>query len=90
MGCRKGLEVDPSLCVFREIWATAGRRFEKVAVNQKSDKGRDIRELAADLKCWLQESRFGWPVVDLREIAKMPIKCTVTHQSDHLATTWLR
>jgi len=64
MRCRKGLEVDPSLCVFREIWAAEGRQFEMVAANQKSDKSIYIRELAADLEFWPRESRLGWPVVD--------------------------
>ena len=48
---RRGLrlEVGPSLCVFRKIWAAEGRAFEMVDRDVDPGKRFFINELVADL-----------------------------------------
>jgi len=44
-------------------------------------KGFYINDLAVHMERWTEEACFGWLAFFRRKTAKMPIKCTVTHQA---------
>jgi len=69
---RRGLrlEVDPSLCVFLEIWAAEVREFKIVDGEVNSGKGFFISESAADKHRWTEEARYGWLGVGSQENTK--------------------
>ena len=48
------LEVDPSLCVFRKIWAAEGRAFEMIAGDVNPGKSFFINELFAYMQYWTE------------------------------------
>jgi len=80
---RRGLrlEVDPSLYVFREIWAANGRESEIAASEVHPGKRFFINGLAVDMRRWTEESAMdGWRLFR-EKLAKMPIKCIVTGQA---------
>ena len=80
------IEVDPSLCVFREIWAAKGREFEIVASEVNLGKRFFMSGLAVDMRRWTEESAMdGWRLFR-EKLAKRPMKCIGTGQAGVFAT----
>jgi len=75
------LEVDPSHCVFRKIWAVKGREFEIVASEVNLGKRFFMSGLAVDMRRWTEESAMdGWRLFR-EKLAKMPMRCIGTGQA---------
>jgi len=63
-------EVEPSLWVFREIWAAEGREFEIVNGEVNPLKDLFYEGLAAHMQRRTEEARYGWLGVGLQENIK--------------------